>query len=181
LDVEFTVSADALTGATEIIPLAPIKGGILDNTVLTLVSGTGPETMTINGDHEHLSESLTVDALTGDISEGAVYGIDRTVVVLSTNQKVPDETHLPINIVANADPGATSISITPLDNDVSDNHIFYKVSGTGPSQIVVNGYHEAGNGTINVDALTGALGSGALYKMTVNLGCYLEWIRLVYE
>lgn len=181
LDTEFTVSEDASTGATEIIPLSPVKGGILDNTILTLISGTGPAAISVNGDHEHLAESLTVDSIGGNVTAGAVYGIDRTVVVLSTNQKVPDETHIPIHITADAAQGATSITITPLANDVSDNHIFYRVSGTGPSQIVVNGYHTAGDGSIDVDALTENLVSGALYKMTVNLGCYLEWIRLVYE
>jgi hypothetical protein len=181
LDTEFTVSEDASTGATEIIPLSPVKGGILDNTILTLISGTGPAAISVNGDHEHLAESLTVDSIGGNVTAGAVYGIDRTVVVLSTNQKVPDETHIPIHITADAAQGATSITITPLANDVSDNHIFYRVSGTGPSQIVVNGYHTAGDGSIDVDALTENLVSGALYKMTVNLGCYLEWIRLVME
>jgi len=180
LDTELIVSDDLSVGGTSLL-VNPVKGGILDNTILSLISGTGPAAISVNGDHEHLSESLTVDAVGADVVGGAVYGIDRTVVVLSTNQKVPDETHIPINILADAAQGATSISITPLYNDVSDNHIFYRVSGTGPSQIVVNGYHNAGDGSIDVDALTENLVSGALYKMTVNLGCYLEWIRLVYE
>jgi hypothetical protein len=181
LDTSFIVGEDADTGATTIIPLAPVNGGILDNTVLTLDTGTGPATITVDGDHAHLSDSLTVDAISDDIIAGAVYVIDRHVVVLSTNQKVPDETHIPINITANADSGGTEISITPLNKDVSDGHIFYKVSGTGPSQIVVDGYHTAGDGSITVDPLSENLVAGAVYKMTVNLGCYLEWIRLVYE
>ncbi len=180
LDTKLIVAEDLSAGGTN-LSVNSFRGGILDNTILTLVSGTGPETIIVDGDHVSGTTTLMVDSVTDDVVESAVYSIDRTVVVLSTNQKVPDETHIPINIIGSAGIGATSISINPLNNDVSDNHIFYRVSGTGPYMIVVDGYHDSGSSTITVDPLTSDLVSGALYKMTVNLGCYLEWVRLVYE
>jgi hypothetical protein len=88
LHTKLTVVLDADSMDTE-LTIVPVKGGILDGTVLTLESGTGPEEITLNGDYAEDGELITVDALAGDVTAGAVYGIDRRVVVISTGPKVP--------------------------------------------------------------------------------------------
>lgn len=90
LDTKLMVAVDANVSDT-VLEVASVRGGILDNTVLTKISGTGPDTITCNGNSMHNATSLTVDALSSGVEAGAVYGIDRRVVMLSTGPKVPSD------------------------------------------------------------------------------------------
>lgn len=90
LHTKLTVTGAREPGGTS-IPVVPVMGGVLDGTVLTLVEGSGPDTITVDGDYREKEEAITVEALSDVLSAGAVYGIDRKTVQISTGPKVPSD------------------------------------------------------------------------------------------
>lgn len=75
--IQFTVAAAATTGATS-ITIDPLLAAIPSGATLTKISGTGPTTITTSATGAAGARTLSVSALSGDLSADAVYEVAAT-------------------------------------------------------------------------------------------------------
>lgn len=72
--IQFTVAASAVTSATS-ITIDPLPAAIASGATLTKISGTGPTTITTSATGAAGARTLTVSALSGNLSADAVYEV----------------------------------------------------------------------------------------------------------
>jgi hypothetical protein len=111
-------------------------------------------------------DDVTYTAVLGNTVEAIVIYIDTGNAATSRLVAYIDGT-VDVEIAADASISAVAIVTEDLPNTVADNATLTKVSGSGPTTITVNGQHTAGDRTIDVDALTGALNAGAVYNYPI--------------
>jgi hypothetical protein len=112
------------------------------------------------------ADDSTFTAVVGASIEALVIYIDTGTPSTSRLVAYIDGT-AEVEVAVDASNGATTIVTEDLPNDIIDNGVMTKVSGSGPASITVNGAHTAGARSLSVDALSGALTAGARYSYAI--------------